>query len=299
MDPVRRVLAVVGVLALAAMSSGVSAWGYDAHKTIMDKAIALLPSDIRPLFEQNRTTLVEHVIDPDLWQSAGFDSAESPNHFLDLDWEGYGKYPFDGLPRDYAAAVAKFGKDRVDKNGTVPWRVEEMYGNLRRAFESYERRGPFGRFDVLFYSAWLTHYVSDAHVPFHAVVNYDGQLTGQPGIHARFEAYLFERYRDQWTIAPKAIPPVHNPRDFIFDVVLAGTQLVPPILKSDVEAIGGREEYDDAYYAAFFKANRAVVERRLNEAIAASAAMIAGAWEAAGKPAVPVNPKAPPQRRRR
>jgi hypothetical protein len=41
------------------------------------------------------------------------------------------------------------------------------------------------------------------------------------------------------------------------------------------------------------------VERRLNEAIAASAAMIAGAWEAAGKPAVPVDPKAPPQRRRR
>jgi hypothetical protein len=296
---VRQVLTVVGVLALAAMPTGLSAWGYDAHKAIMDKAIALLPSDIRPLFEQNRTTLVEHVIDPDLWQTAGFDSAESPNHFLDLDWDGYGKYPFDGLPRDYAAAVAKFGKERVDKNGTVPWRVEEMYGNLRRAFESYERRGPFGRFDVLFYAAWLTHYVSDAHVPFHAVVNYDGQLTGQPGIHARFEAYLFERYRDQWTIAPKAIAPVLNPRDFIFDVVLAGTQLVPPILKSDLEAIGSREEYDDAYYAAFFKANRAVVERRLNEAIAASAAMIAGAWEAAGKPAMPVNPKAPPQRRRR
>jgi hypothetical protein len=299
MDLVRRVLAVVSVLALVAMPTGVSAWGYEAHKTIMDKTIALLPPEIRPLFDQNRTTLVEHVIDPDLWQTAGFDHAESPNHFLDLDWDGYGKYPYDGLPRDYAAAVAKFGRDRIEKNGTVPWRVEEMYGNLRRAFESYERRGPFGRFDVLFYSAWLTHYVSDAHVPFHAVVNYDGQLTGQAGIHSRFEAFLFERYRDQWTIAPKPIAPVRNPRDFIFDVIVAGTQLVPPILKSDIEAIGGREEYDDAYYAAFFKANRAVVERRLNEAIAASAAMIAGAWEAAGKPTVPVNPKAPPQRRRR
>lgn len=290
---------LVGVLAVAAAPTGVSAWGYEAHKAIMDKAIALLPPEIRPLFEQNRATLVEHVIDPDLWQTAGFDSAESPNHFLDLDWDGYGKYPFDGLPHDYSAAVAKFGKDRVDKNGTVPWRVEEMYGNLRRAFESYERRGPFGRFDVLFYSAWLTHYVSDAHVPFHAVVNYDGQLTGQSGIHARFEAFLFERYRDQWTIALKPIPAVRNPRDFVFGVVLAGTQLVPPILKSDLEAIGSREEYDDAYYAAFFKANRAVVERRLNEAVAASAAMIAGAWEAAGKPPVPVSAKATPQRRRR
>jgi zinc dependent phospholipase C len=289
----------VGLLAFAVAPTGVSAWGYEAHKTIMDKAIALLPPEIRPLFEQNRTTLIEHVIDPDLWQTAGFDNEESPHHFLDLDWDGHGKYPYDGLPRDYAAAVAKFGRDRIEKNGTLPWRVEEMYGNLRRAFESYERRGPFGRFDVLFYSAWLTHYVSDAHVPFHAVVNYDGQLTGQPGIHARFEAFLFERYRDQWTIALKPIPAVRNPRDFVFGVVLAGTQLVPPILKSDLEAIGSREEYDDAYYAAFFKANRAVLERRLNEAIAASAAMIAGAWEAAGKPPVPVSAKATPQRRRR
>ena len=299
MGRVRRVLVLVGVLAVAAAPTGVSAWGYEAHKTIIDKAIALLPPEIRPLFEQNRTTLIEHVIDPDLWQTAGFDNEESPHHFLDLDWDGYGKYPYDGLPRDYAAAVAKFGRDRIEKNGTLPWRVEEMYGNLRRAFESYERRGPFGRFDVLFYSAWLTHYVSDAHVPFHAVVNYDGQLTGQPGIHARFEAFLFERYRDQWTIALKPIPAVRNPRDFVFGVVLAGTQLVPPILKSDLEAIGSREEYDDAYYAAFFKANRAVLERRLNEAIAASAAMIAGAWDAAGKPPVQVNAAVTPQRRRR
>jgi hypothetical protein len=276
-----------------------NAWGYEAHKTIMDQAIALLPSEIRPLFEQNRTTLVEHVIDPDLWQNAGFDNDESPHHFLDLDWEGYGKYPFAGLPRDYTAAVAKFGKARIEQNGTVPWRTEEMYGNLRRAFEAYERRGPFGRNDIVFYSAWLTHYVSDAHVPFHAVLNYDGQLTNQHGIHSRFEAYLFERYRDQWTIAPKPIAPIKNPRDFIFDTVLEGTQLVAPILKSDLDAIGGRDEYDDVYYAAFFKANRAVLERRLNEAIAASAAMIAGAWEAAGKPALPLNARVPAQRRRR
>ena len=299
MTVMRRLLAVLGVLAVAALPSPTHAWGYDAHKVIIERAIGLLPAELRPFFEQYKSTLVEHVIDPDTWQVAGFDDQESPHHFLDLDWEGYGKYPYTGLPRDYTAAVAKFGKQRIEQNGTVPWRVEEMYGNLRRAFESYERRGPFGRFDVLFFSSWLTHYVSDAHVPFHAVLNYDGQLTNQHGIHARFEAYLFERYRDQWTIAPKPIAAVKNPRDYIFDVVLQGTQLVSPILKSDLDAIGSRDEYDDAYYAAFFKANRAVVERRLNESIAASAAMIAGAWEAAGKPAVPLNAKPTLQRRRR
>jgi hypothetical protein len=295
----RRLIVVLGVLALAATPTPTHAWGYEAHKFIMERAIGLLPPEIRPLFEQNKSTLIERAIDPDTWQVAGFDAQEDSNHFLDLDWEGYGKYPYNGLPRDYTAAIAKFGKKRIDDNGTLPWRAEEMFGNLQRAFESYGRRGPFGRFDILFFSAWLTHYVSDAHVPFHAVLNYDGQLTGQRGIHSRFEAFLFERYRDQWTIAPKPISPIRNPRDFIFDVVLQGTQLAPPILKADLDAIGSRDEYDDAYYAAFFKANRAVVERRLNESIAASAAMIAGAWEAAGKPAVPVNLRPTTQRRRR
>jgi hypothetical protein len=291
-------LTLVAVTALT-FPRGVQAWGFEAHKFIMDRAIALLPPELRPMYEAGRSTLVERSIDPDTWQQAGYDDLESPHHFLDLDWEGYGKHPFSELPRDYTAAVAKFGRARVEENGTLPWRTEELHGNLRRAFEAYGRRGAFGRNDILHYSAWLAHYVSDAHVPFHAVVNYDGQLTGQNGIHARFESFLFERYRTALTIAPKPIAPIRNPRDFIFDTIIAGTQLVPPILKSDLEAIGSRDVYDDAYYTAFFAANRPVMERRLNESIAAVAAMIAGAWEAAGRPPLPLDAPSPPQRRRR
>jgi hypothetical protein len=287
------------VLALLVPSARVGAWGFEAHKFVMDRAIALLPAEIKPLFDANRAAVVERAIDPDTWQNAGYDDLESPHHFLDLDWEGYGKYPYPDLPRDYTAAIATFGKARIDQNGTLPWRVEEMYGNLRRAFEAYGRRGAFGRYDILHSAAWLAHYVSDAHVPFHAVVNYDGQLTGQHGIHARFESLLFERYQAQLTIAPKPMAPIRNPRDFIFETVIAGTQLVPPILKSDLDAIGTRDVYDDAYYAAFFKANRGVLERRVNESIAAVAAMIAGAWEAAGRPAIPLDAPSAPQRRRR
>jgi hypothetical protein len=295
----RRLLLPLAALIVVVAPVRMEAWGFEAHRVIMDRAIALLPPEVRPMFEAHRAVVVERSIDPDTWQNAGFDHIESPNHFLDLDWEGYGKYPFAGLPRDYTEAIAKFGRTRIEENGTVPWRVEEMYGSLRRAFEAYNRRGAFGRYDILNYAAWLTHYVSDAHVPFHAVLNYDGQLTGQTGIHARFESMMFERFQAQLTIAPKPIAPIRNPRDFIFDTIIEGTQLVPPILKSDLDAIGTREVYDDAYYAAFFKANRPVLERRLNESIAAVAAMITGAWEAAGKPALPLNPPATPQRRRR
>jgi hypothetical protein len=293
-----RSLAPAILVALLLCPAPAEAWGFDAHRFIMDRAIALLPDELRAFFEANRATVVERAIDPDTWRTAGFET-EDPHHFLDIDWSGYGKYPFADLPRDYAAAVAKFGRERIDQNGVVPWRAEEFHGNLRRAFEAYGRRGAFGRFDIILYASSLAHYVSDAHVPFHAVVNYDGQLTNQHGVHARFESTLFERYHRMLTVKPTPIAPIRNPRDFVFDAIIEGTQLVPPILASDLKSIGSGDLYDEAYYTAFFDANRSVLERRLGESIAATAAMIAGAWEAAGRPAVAVDPPSPPQRRRR
>jgi hypothetical protein len=290
-------LAVLAVLLL--LPGRADAWGFEAHKFIMERAIALLPPGLRPLFEKHRATVIERAIDPDTWRTAGFD-AEAPNHFIDIDWEGYGKYPFAELPRDYAAAVGKFGADRVRENGTLPWRTEESFGNLRREFMDYGRSPTaFAQFDLILFSAILAHYVSDAHVPLHAVINHDGQLTGQHGLHARFESIQFERFRDRLTIAPKPIAPVRQPREFIFDRVLEGTQLVPVVLKADLAAIGSRDVYDDQYYAAFFDRDKAVLEQRVTESIAAVAAFITGAWEAAGKPPVPVNPPASPQRRRK
>jgi hypothetical protein len=168
------------------------------------------------------------------------DGGENPNHFLNLDWKGYGQYPFAELPRDYTAAVARFGRARIEENGTVPWRVEEYHGNLRRAFEAYRR----------------------------------------PTALRRFESVLFERYRAELMLSPQPLPPVRNPRDFTFDRLLESTQLVPAILKYDLQAIGKRSIYDDTYYAAFFSATRPVLERRLSESISAVAALIAGAWEA-------------------
>jgi hypothetical protein len=298
MIPMPRSLLVFSLVAILAMPVPAAAWGFDAHKFIVEHAIRLLPPEVRPLFEANRTTVVERSIDPDTWQNL-FDEIEDANHFLDIDAKEYGPYPFDGLPRDYDEAVRKFGKAQIDSTGRVPWRAQEMYEKLRDSFAAYGRRGPFGRFDILFYSAWLAHYVSDAHVPFHAVVNHDGQLTGQRGIHVRFEALMFERYRDRLRMRPTRLAPIRAPREFVFDAVVQGTQLVPAILDADRRAIGARDVYDDAYYAAFFKSTQAVMERRLSESSAAVAAMIAGAWEAAGRPQVPVRAQAAVERRGR
>ena len=295
----RRFLVLLAAAALLAAPASAHAWGFEAHKFVMDRAIALLPPELRPLFERHRAVVVERTIDPDTWIAAGWE-AERPHHFLDIDSDGFGAYPFNELPRDYTAAVAKFGTARMREAGTLPWHTEEVYGSLRRAFEAYGRRPrAFAQGDIILFSAWLAHYVSDGHVPLHGVRNYDGQLTQQWGVHSRWESIMFERYRGQLAVSPGAIAPIRNPRDFMFSAVLRDTQLVPALLQSDRDAIGTRDVFDEAYYAAFFKANKPVMETRLNDSIAATAAMITGAWEAAGKPAIPLDPPTTPQRRRR
>lgn len=293
----------VGFLLLAltvALPASAPAWGFEAHKFIADRMIALLPAELRPLFERRRAFIVERAIDPDLWRNVGWDQ-EPPNHFLDLDHAAFGPYPFEALPRDYSDAVQKFGKDFITEQGTLPWRTAEFYGRLRREFESLKRTPAPGYAldNIALYSAVLAHYVSDGHVPLHSAVNYDGQLTRQHGLHSRWESELFERHRATLTIAPPAMKPVANPRDFMFQALLSGNRAVANVLESDKAAAAGREFYDDAYFAKFASGTLPTLERRLNDSIAAVAAMITGAWEQAGKPAVPVEIARTPRRVRR
>jgi hypothetical protein len=282
------------VVAVVVTAERPAAWGFEAHRFIADRAIELLPGEIRPYFVKNRTFIVEHAVDPDLWRTAGW-TEEPPQHFLDMD--AYGPAPFDALPRDRDQAIAKFGREMVQKNGLLPWRVEEMYGKLVRAFADVKAERGYARDNVKFLSAVMAHYIGDAHVPFHAVLNYDGQLTNQHGLHSRFESETYERYRSKLKIRPVPIRIGKAPREFVFDTLVVSASLVDPILAADRDAVGSRDVYDRAYYEAFFARTRPTLERRLSEAIAATAAVITKAWEEGGKPSLADTPR--PERRRR
>lgn len=288
---------VIGLLtAILSAPSTASAWGFEAHKFIAARAIDLLPEPIRPFFEANRAFIVERAIDPDLWRNAGF-TEEPPNHFLDLD--AYGAYPFADLPRAYDEAVKKHGIEKLKANGLVPWRTHEMAGRLIRGFAALNKNGRYAHSDIRFFSAILGHYVADAHVPFHAVLNYNGQLTGQTGIHSRWEDDLFIRYQRQLAIKPGPLTSIGNERDFVFDVLLESSQLADDVLAADRKAIGDRGVYDDRYFESLFSETRPILEKRVNDAINAVASVITSAWEQAGKPTLTTNPPSrTPQRRR-
>jgi hypothetical protein len=289
----RTLVAVVVASGLFFAPSPASAWGFDAHRFILARAIPLLPAELRPFFERYQPVIVEHAIDPDLWRTAGWEE-EPPRHFVDMD--AYGPYPFKAMPRDFDEAVKRHGREFVLKNGTLPWRTEEIYKKL---VEAFAQKASYSRENIKFFSSVVGHYVADAHVPFHAALNYDGQLTRQWGIHSRFESELFERYQSALVLAPPPPAKIANARDFIFDTLIASFPLVQPVLDADREAVEGRDAYTDEYFAQFFGKVKPVLERRLGDAISGVAAIITAAWIEAGRPAVPVEQPRAPRRIRR
>jgi hypothetical protein len=286
-------LIAAALLLLAAAPSRTEAWGFEAHRYIMSRAIELLPPQIRPFFEAERPTVVERAIDPDLWRTAGW-PGEAERHFVDLD--AYGTHPFKDLPRDLDEAIKKYGKEFVEKNGTLPWRTEEYY---RKLVEAFQLKTPYARDNIRYLSSIVAHYISDAHVPFHAALNYDGQLTRQVGIHSRFEAELFERYRARLRVVPKPVVPVVNARDFTFEALLGSFPLVQSILDADKRAVGDRDVYDDGYFAMFFGRVRPTLEQRLADSITAVASMVTAAWIEAGRPSIPLQVQKTPRPVRR
>jgi hypothetical protein len=289
----RLIVASIIALTVVLAPRPAIAWGYDVHRFITARAIALLPPEIRPFFEKFRTQVVEHSVDPDLWRVAGWEE-EPPRHFVDMD--AYGPYPFKELPRNFDDAVKRYGRPFVLKNGTLPWRAEEIHEKL---IEAFTQKAPYARENIKFFSAVLAHYVADGHQPLHATLNYDGQLTGQRGIHSRFETELFERYHDRLQLAPGPLAGITSPRDLMFDTLTASFPLVQPILDADKAIVAGREIYDDQYFTLLFARTKPILERRLSDSITYVASMIADAWQKAGRPAVPVNPPQTPRKVRR
>lgn len=280
---------ILGALIAICTPVALSAWGMDVHRLITTRAVDALPAPLQVYFAERRAFVIEHSADPDLWRVVGLKGErgdEDPNHFLDIDGLD-DRRPFSHVPREWDAYVAKYGVERTNKTGRLPWRAEEIYKLLVARFQDVTKGQPYAGENAVYLSAVLAHYIEDAHQPFHAVINYDGQATNQRGIHSRFETELVLRNRATLKLAPVQIRPIPNVKTFVFDRLIEGEALVAAVLDADRAANAGRGVFDDAYYAKFLKGARPVLERRLSEAASGVASVIVAAWTEAGSPRLP------------
>lgn len=267
-----------------------TSWGFFAHRKINHLAVFTLPKGMAGFYKANINYLTEHAVDPD--KRRYVDSLEEPRHFMDADH--YGKNPFARIPQNWYDAVKKYSVDTLDKYGTVPWVIQYHYYWLVKAFKAHDTTA------ILKTSANLGHYIADAHVPLHLTQNYDGQLTGQTGIHALWESRLPELFSDRYNLYAGRARYIDNPLTEAFKICRASYKCVDSALlmerklnarfapdkKYEMTQRGKRKvkDYSVAYSKAYHQLLNGMVKRRMRAAILMVGSFWYSAWIDAGQP---------------
>jgi hypothetical protein len=268
----------------------VYSWGFFAHKKINRMAVFTLPDGIIAFYKKNIEYISEHAVDPDKRRYAN--EEEAPRHYIDIDH--YGEHAFDSVPKYWKAAVKKYSEDTLKAYGIVPWHIEKMVYRLTEAFrsENYDL--------ILHYSADLGHYIADAHVPLHTTENYNGQLTGQRGIHGFWESRIPELKSDGYDYFTGRARYVEKPLDLAWQTVKASNAAVDSVLKFEAQLNSSyspdkkysfenrgatmMKVYSKEYTEDYDNMISGMVERRMRAAIITVGSLWYTAWVNAGKP---------------
>ena len=253
------------------------AWGPVAHDVVTTWAIQTLPPEIRSFFENNLQFMVEHASDPDELMKK--DRYERMRHYIYLD--KYGVFPHPTLPHSYSQAKEKLGSWRINRDGVLPWQIGEFSLRLTKAMKAGDWE------EVKLDAAALAHYVADAHDPLHTTQNFDGQMSLQTGLLARFDIHLFDRYSKFFTMHPDNAVKIDDPTEYAFQTCLESNVWVNLILWSDLRARDGLTDYSDEYYDRFYDQVGPTVVHEINSAARDAGSYWYTAWLNAGRPQLP------------
>lgn len=253
-------------------------WGNKAHKLINEKAIEMLPDEMNQM-KLWKDYIGEHASDADIRRDTRIDTTEWPRHYIDIDF--YPEFLNGNMITDKNELVSLYGEEKVTKMGLLPWATFTTYENLKKAFSELNRD------KVLIYAADLGHYIGDGHQPFHTMLNYDGQLTDQKGIHGRYESEMVNEYFDQIedTIKLHQIEYVTDPLNYIFDFLTRTNSFAEVIFIADKIAYDqtGKHGGNEYYRLLWFRTKYLTIDQ-ISHAAESLASLIYTAWIDAGKP---------------
>jgi hypothetical protein len=266
-----------------------SGWGFFGHQRINRLAVFTLPPSMVRFYKSHITFITEAAVNPDRRRYSIPD--EAPRHYIDLDH--YGDSSLYTMPRFWKQAADRFTEDTLKAYGIVPWHVNTMYNRLRDAFMLGDPE------KILKVSADLGHYIADAHVPLHTTENYNGQLTGQDGIHGFWESRLPELFSDQYDFFVGRATYVEDPQLAIWEGVASAHEQVAHVLAEEKKLAAkfqekkysfetkGRQSakvYSWEYSRAFHKIMDGMIERQMRASIKMIGDFWYTAWVDAGQP---------------
>lgn len=191
-----RLLGSLLAIACLLSTSSLNAWGFAAHRKIIDVAVHWLPPPLHSFFKSHHQWLHEHALDADLRKHTV--EGESQRHYIDLDRYGANIDSLRRLfPMSLEQAIERWTEDSIQLHGIGPWNAHATYKRLVYAFDAKSEQA------ILRAAVDLAHYIGDLHVPLHTCSNYNGKATGQTGIHALWETQLPEAFMHEYGLQPE------------------------------------------------------------------------------------------------
>ncbi|MFA0962637.1 zinc dependent phospholipase C family protein [Roseivirga sp. BDSF3-8] len=282
----KKILSILLVMIGAAPAMG---WGFMAHRKINHQAVFSLPPELFVFYKRHIRYITENAVNPDQRRYAV--EWEAPRHFIDLD--KYGDSAAHKLPRYWKEAAELYGEDTLNAHGIVPWHINRMYYQLKEAFENNDARA------ILRLSADVGHYIADAHVPLHTTSNYNGQLTGQHGIHGFWESRLPELFAEDYDFFVGKADYLMNTQESAWQAVISGNEALDSVLlfEKELTMTYGDEKYsyeergsaivktyNRNFSTRYHEALAGQVERQMQASIKLVADMWYTCWVDAGQP---------------
>lgn len=283
---------LVFVLVIASLGLSSYRWGFYAHRRINRLAVFTMPPELISFYKMHIVYLTENAINPDQRRYAV--EGEAPRHYIDLDI--YGDSALQVVPHNWFDAVEKYTEDTLQAYGIVPWHITLMKYQLTKAFEERDLDR------ILRYSADIGHYIGDCNVPLHTTENYNGQLTGQYGIHGFWESRIPELYADDYDFFVGRATYVENVQERAWEAVTAAHLAMDSVLLFEKELSSKFPEskkysyeergnstvkvYSQKYSHAYSQMLDGMVERRMRASIKMVGDIWFTCWVDAGQPNV-------------
>jgi hypothetical protein len=259
-------------------------WGADVHRVINTKMVLHLPASLAG-FTQRVQLLADSSSVPD-WRKYGSngytEDPNEPDHFIDIDY--YPEFTTHSVSMDLDSLILLHTSDTVASVGIIPWVVVWTKDSLAAQM----RRGNWEK--AWSTAACLGHYAADIHQPLHVTQNYNGQLTGQKGIHSRYETGMFTAaVLDSLPVTPSSVSYISDPIAYMFDRVYQSSAYVDSVLAADIsaKASAGGSTTSAAYKTFLWAKTKNLTQLQVQRATEAIANLIYTAWIDAGSPAVP------------
>jgi hypothetical protein len=266
-----------------------TSWGFYAHRQINRLAVFTLPPELIGFYKANIQYITEAAVNPDRRRYAVVD--EAPRHYIDIDH--YGDSAVYTMPRYWNDAVKRYTEDTLKAYGILPWHIQVMYYRLRDAFMVKDPAR------ILSLSADIGHYIGDAHVPLHTTKNYNGQYTGQEGIHGFWESRLPELFSVQYDFFVGKAGYIKNTQLEAWKAVESSNHFLDSVLRLEkaLTAHYGEKKYSfetkgkqtikvysQEFSKAYHDALAGMVEARMRGAIKMTGDFWYTAWVDAGQP---------------